>query len=173
VSYSKTSQQAVTACPLQFQTNMIANLDTYFRSQQVSLQWSPILFAMANELEAIASPVDLRQLFQKIGARFSEGVAEQFLDIKALPELNDALNDLWARTQWGYVQLQEAPDCIEISHQFSPLYEAFGERAIPWTIGLLEGFYQSIFRKFGAAELLTAQCVGIDDNGQKLNIRFA
>jgi hypothetical protein len=152
---------------------MTATLDTYFRSQQVSLQWSPILFAMATELEAIASTEDLRLLFQKIGIRLSESVVEQFIDVKDLSELNDALNDLWARTQWGYVQLQEAPDCIEISHQFSPLYEAFGERAIAWTIGLLEGFYQATFRNFCSTDLLNAQCVGVEDNGHKLNIRFA
>jgi hypothetical protein len=152
---------------------MTATLEAYFRSQQVSLQWSPILFAMAQELETIAPAADLRQLFQKIGTRFANSIAEQFVEIKQLPELNDALNDLWARTQWGYVQLQEASDCIEISHQFSPLHEAFGERAVPWSSGLLEGFYQTVFRNFGATELLNAQCVGIDDNGQKINIRFA
>jgi hypothetical protein len=168
-----TFPQAVIAFPSQFQTDMTATLETYFRSQQVSLQWSPILFAMAQELEAIAPAADLRLLFQKMGTRFAETIAEQFVDITQLPELNNALNDLWARTQWGYVLLQEASDCIEISHQFSPLYEAFGERAVPWSIGLLEGFYQTIFRVFGATDLLNAQCVGIDDNGQTINIRFA
>jgi hypothetical protein len=152
---------------------MTATLDSYFRSQQVSLQWSPVLFAMAHELEAIAPAADLRLLFQKIGARFSQSIAEQFSAIDALPDLNNALNDLWARTQWGYVELQEGPSCIEISHQFSPLFEAFGEQSLPWTIGLLEGFYQTVFRNFGATELLNAQCVGVENNGQKINIRFA
>ncbi len=152
---------------------MTTSLNAYFRSQQVSLQWSPILFSLAHELEGIAQAADLRLLFKKVGAGFAASVSEQFVDIETLPELNDALNDLWARTQWGWVQLQEAPDCIEIAHQFAPLQEAFGDKAMQWSIGLLEGFYQTVFQQFSASNRLQALCVGLQDDGQQIQLRLA
>jgi hypothetical protein len=152
---------------------MTTTLDSYFRSQQVNLQWSPILFAMAHELQAIATPADLRLLFQKIGARFAQSVADQFSDATTLNQLNDSLNKLWSRTQWGFVTMQEASDSIEIAHQFAPLHEAFGQEAASWSIGLLEGFYQNVFKIFSSTDILTAQCVGIENDGLQLNIQLA
>ncbi len=121
------------------------NLSSYFRGQQVSVQWLQILQAMALELSETADPSDLRQLFVKIGTRFSKDVDELFQDSKTLVELEASLDDFWSRINWGWVELSETKGGIDIRHYAAPLAEAFGDEFSVWTGGLLEGFYQNVF----------------------------
>lgn len=151
------------------------SLDDYFRSQQVPLQWSPVLRALATEL-VIGSEADidaLRMLFLKIGSRFARDVESQFVGVKTLPELTNALNDFWSKTNWGWVVLTESADGIEIEHRYAPLTEAFGGEMLEWTVGILEGFYQTVFRSFGASEKLTAKFAAQEDDGLYVHIRLA
>jgi hypothetical protein len=150
-------------------------LDDYFRSQQIPLQWSPILRSLATEL-VIGSEADidaLRQLFLKIGVRFARDVEMQFEGVQTLPELTTALNDFWSKTNWGWVALTESKEGIEIEHRYAPLAEAFGDEMLEWTVGILEGFYQTVFRSFGASERLIARLVSQQEDGLYMHIRLA
>ncbi len=131
-----------------------ATIENYFRSQQVSLQWLPVLRALASELTANADAAALRQLFAKVGERFAKDVQERFEAVQTLAELEEALNEFWTQLNWGWVSLTEAKGAIEIEHQAAPLAEAFGDDHLRWTVGLLEGYYQSIFMVLGAGEAM-------------------
>jgi hypothetical protein len=151
------------------------SLDDYFRSQQVSLQWSPVLRAFAVELVAQggADIEVLHQLFIRIGMRFAGDMESQLQGVQTLAELTEALNDLWNRTNWGWVELTEASGCIEIEHRYAPIAEAFGVEMLAWSIGILEGFYQAVFRSFGLSEKMTARMVSQENDGFYVHLRLA
>ncbi|NCN69653.1 MAG: hypothetical protein GW907_00675 [Betaproteobacteria bacterium] len=147
------------------------NLENYFRNQQVSLQWLAVLRAMALELSASASPVELRLLFSKIGTRFANEVQEQFMNVNTLAELEEGLNVFWAQINWGWVNLTDAGDSIGITHQAAPLAEAFGDESLSWCVGLLEGFYHNIFSVLGASAAMQVRDTGESD-AMTLRLRF-
>jgi hypothetical protein len=149
------------------------DLDNYFRSQQIPLQWSPILRAMAEELVANADTQALHQLFFNMGSRLATSVHSQFADRKTLIELTESLNSLWASMSWGCVALKESPTAIEIEHRYAPLAEAFGDEMLSWSIGLLEGFYQTVFRSFGASDKMAAKYVPEQSEALQLHLRLA
>jgi hypothetical protein len=154
---------------------MMYSLDDYFRSQQVSLQWSPVLRAFAVEL-ATQEDVDLdvlRALFVKVGMRFAKDMESQFHGVETLSELAEALNDFWNRTNWGWVELSEGNGCIEIHHRYAPIAEAFGAESLAWSVGILEGFYQAVFRSFGLSDKVWARLVDQQDDAALVHLRLA
>lgn len=148
------------------------NLETYVRAQQISLQWLPVLRAMATEMSERSKPSDLKDLFFKIGWRFGKDTKHLFEEAQSLSQLEESLNDFWSRINWGWVKLSEVQGHIDIAHQAAPLAEAFGDEALLWSVGLLEGFYQSIFSILGASE--TMICRSVDDSivGMNVQLRF-
>ena len=66
-------------------------LQSYFREQQVSLQWFPVLRAMASEMSAQMPADELLELFSKIGERFAVDTEEHFQDAETLAQLEEAL----------------------------------------------------------------------------------
>jgi hypothetical protein len=148
------------------------NLETYLRGQQISLQWLPFLRAMASEMSEHAKPAELKDLFFKIGWRFGKDTQHLFEEAQSLGQLEESLNDFWSRTNWGWVQLAEARGFIDISHHAAPLAEAFGDESLGWSVGLLEGFYQSVFGILGASESMV--CRSVDDAcaGMDVQLRF-
>lgn len=148
------------------------NLESYFRGQQVSLQWLPVLRAMSSEMSARNDAKDLRQLFFRIGERFGKDTEDLFQGAQSLTQLEESLNDFWSRINWGWVDLTEVKGYIDIAHQSAPLAEAFGDDALAWSIGLLEGFYQSVFSVLGASDSMVVR--GIDElcNGTDARLRF-
>jgi len=148
------------------------NFKNYLRSQQVSLQWLPVLRALASELTANASEQGLRQLFFKVGERFAKDVAARFEDVQTLVELEEYLNEFWAQLNWGWVSLTEGDGFIGIDHQAAPLEEAFGEEANRWSIGLLEGFYQTVFTVLGASDSMTVRAIEYDCIYMRVHLRF-
>jgi hypothetical protein len=148
------------------------NLKNYFRGQQVSLQWLPVLRALALEMSAHAEPKDLRHLFFKIGVHFASDAEERFEGIQTLGELEETLNDFWAQMNWGWVEFKEVKAYIDITHYAAPLAEAFGDEALSWSVGLLEGFYQSLFKVLGASDTMLVQSVGESSGGMDIRLRF-
>ncbi len=140
---------------------------TYFRTQQLSLQWLPVLRALAVELANGADSAGLRQLFFKVGERFAKDVEDRFESVQTLFELEDAINEFWSQLNWGWVHFTEVRGGIEIVHQASPLAEAFGDEHLGWSVGLLEGFYQALFSILGAGA--TMRVVAIGDVGHDTN----
>lgn len=149
------------------------NLQSYFRNQQVSLQWLPVLRALAVEMPAFADPARLRQLFFNIGRRMAGDAAAHFEQVQTIDDLEQALNDFWTPLNWGWVELSEIEDGIDIAHQAAPLAEAFGEDALDWSVGVLEGYYQTVFTVLGASEQMVVRKLGSDEGGMHLRLRFA
>jgi hypothetical protein len=146
------------------------DMENYFRSQQVSLQWSPVLRALAHELGEMASPQDLQKLFFSAGARFAGDAADRFEGTETLAQLEERLNDFWSSLNWGWVELAEIHGVIEITHQAAPLAEAFGDEALEWSIGLLEGFYESVFKVLGAGDAMVV--TGMPDASSGMTVRL-
>ena len=147
-------------------------LQNYFRGQQVSLQWLPVLRAMASELSAQNDAKALRTLFFKIGERFATDTSDLFEGAQSLAQLEERLNDFWSRINWGWVDLKEVKDYIEISHHASPLTEAFGDDSLEWSVGLLEGFYQSVFSVLGAGETMTVRGMAVAAGDMDVQLLF-
>lgn len=145
-------------------------LELYFRDQQVSLQWLPVLRALALELGERADVADLRQLMFQVGTRFAVDVEQRFDSIESLSALEAALNELWQQMNWGYVALQEAKASVDILHYAAPLAQAFGDEALEWSIGLLEGFYHHVFKVLGAGDAMQVQ--GVGSEGFNIQLRF-
>ena len=148
------------------------NFKNYLRTQQVSLQWLPVLRALATELSANASEQGLRRLFFKVGERFAKDVEARFAEVQTLEELEDELNQFWTQINWGWVNLAEADDAIEIVHQAAPIEESFGEEALPWSVGLLEGFYQTVFTVLGAGDGMSVNAVDGECGDMLVRLRF-
>lgn len=146
------------------------DMENYFRSQQVSLQWAPVLRALAVELGEMASKQDLQRLFFSAGARFAGDVATRFEGTETLAQLEECLNDLWSSLNWGWVELRETQGLIEILHQAAPLAEAFGDETLEWSIGLLEGFYESVFKVLGAGDSMVV--TGLPDASSGMSVRL-
>ena len=146
------------------------SLEQYFRDQQVSLQWLPVLRALAQELSERADVADLRQLFFQVGERFALDVQGRFDNIETLSALEQALNELWQQMNWGFVSLQERKASVDILHSCAPLAQAFGDEAMAWSIGLLEGFYQHVFKVLGAGDAM--QVEGVGSEGMDIQLRF-
>lgn len=147
-------------------------LENYFRGQQVSLQWLPILRAMATEMAGHTEAKDLRRLFFKVGQRLAADTGDLFHSAKSLIQLEESLNDFWMRINWGWVEFTEHESYIDIAHRASPLAESFGENALEWSAGLLEGFYQSVFHVLGASEAIVVREVSDLSKGMDICLRF-
>ncbi len=128
------------------------SLNDYFRSQQVSLQWAPVLRALAvqalKQLDARAA----EQLFAATGAQMAQDLAAEFEGINQLTELTAALNEVWAHMNWGWVDLADSPNGIKINHHYPPTISAFGTANQVLGDRLLAGFYEGVFRQQGASE---------------------
>ncbi len=150
-------------------------LEQYFRSQQVPLQWSPILRALSQQLSQSAGDdtSSLRELFRSVGRRFALSVADQYAGSRSLADLAEAFNALWGELNWGLVDFAEQPDHVSIQHYYAPLAEAFGSDSLSWSVGLLEGFYQAGFKELGAGEEFDVHFVATEEDGMRLNFRFA
>lgn len=150
----------------------IVNLESYVRGQQISLQWLPVLRAMATEMSEHSKASDLRNLFFRIGWRFGKDTEDFFEGVQSLSQLEESLNDFWSRINWGWVNLVEAKGQIDIAHQAAPLAEAFGDESLEWSVGLLEGFYQSIFGVLGANEAMVCRSADDSCTGINVHLRF-
>jgi len=147
-------------------------LQSYFREQQVSLQWLPVLRAMSVEMSAHMHEKELQELFSRIGERFATDTEEHFQNVQTLAQLEENLNFFWARINWGWVTLREVKGFIEITHYAAPLAEAFGDEAIGWSMALLQGFYQRAFNVLGASETMSVRGVGEPGGGMDVRFRF-
>ena len=147
-------------------------LESYFRSQQVPLQWMVVLPALALELAEHANPQDLRRLFFNVGRRLAADSAGDFEGIDSLGSLEARINEYWVHQNWGWVALQESGGFIEITHHASPLAQAFGDASLEWSVGLLEGFYERVFRVLGAGDTMRVKAVPADSNGLVQRLKF-
>jgi hypothetical protein len=149
------------------------NLKNYVKNQQIPLQWGGILRAMSVEMSSASDGADLREFFFKIGERFASSIQARFQGVETLDELEVNLNSFWAEINWGWVDLREEEGCIDIVHQWSPLAQAFGNAELSWSVGLLEGFYQTLFNEFGASDDMVMTCLSESPDGTDIRLRFS
>lgn len=151
---------------------IITPLQAYFRKHQVSPQWLTVLRAMAQVLPATGDEASLKAIFFNIGEQLAHGAEDRFASIETLTDLELQLNAHWSDLNWGWVDLKELEDAIAIEHHASPLAEAFGDDALPWAVGLLEGYYQTIFKVLGAGESMKVQVVDGQAADTQIHLRF-
>jgi predicted hydrocarbon binding protein len=152
---------------------MTDNFKKYSKAQKLPLQWSGILRAMAAEMSSVSDSSDLRDFFFRIGERFATDADEMLKNVETLDDLAEKLNSFWADRSWGWVELNEDDDGIDITHQCAPLANAFGDEELDWSVGFLEGFYQKLFNEFGASEDMAMSCVEKSPDGMNIRLRFA
>ncbi len=145
----------------------------YIKTQQVPLQWGGVLRAMSTEMSSVSEDSDLRDFFFRIGERFASEVETKFQGVETLEELEASLNSFWSEINWGWVELVEGEGGIDITHQCAPLAKAFGDAALSWSVGLLEGFYQTLFIEFGASDEMKMNCVRLSPDGMDICLRFS
>lgn len=148
------------------------NFEQYFRTQQISLQWLPVLRSLSIELERHASVEDLRILFSNTGKKFAEEIAPRCEGISTLSELQETLNEFWMQLNWGWVEISESSAVVQISHQAAPLAEAFGESSLAWSVGLLEGFYDEVFKLLGASADMHVSVVMEESTAMSLRLEL-
>lgn len=144
----------------------------YLRAQQVAPQWLGFLRALAMELAAQADESALRNLFHSIGAKLAADAQAVIPEVNSLAELQQALNTYWEGIQWGWVEMTELQGFVEVTHYLAPLEQAFSESALTWSVGLLEGFYQTVFQALGADASLQLRHTPTSDDGWSLHFRF-
>ena len=148
---------------------MIDNtLPDYFRQHQVSPQWHAVLRAIAQVLPTTKN----KAVFFQVGEQLARGVEARCAAIETLTDLEIQLSAYWSDLNWGWVALAELDDAIAITHHASPLAEAFGDAALPWVVGLLEGFYQTVFKVLGAGDAMRVQLVNGPAAGMQIHLRF-
>jgi Cellulose synthase subunit D len=149
------------------------NLKKYIKTQQIPFQWSGVLRAMSAEMSSVSESSDLRDFFFRIGERFAFGIQAKFQGVETLDGLEASLNSFWAEMNWGWVELVEEDGRLDITHQCAPLAQAFGDEELTWSVGLLEGFYQTLFKEFGASDDMAMTCVGKSPDGMEIRLRFS
>ena len=147
-------------------------LANYLKSQQVPVQWLSVLRAIAAELGANADSAQLHPLFVQVGVRFAQDAQDVLHGVNTLDGLNSALNEFWGGVQWGWVELLETPAGIEIAHHAAPLAQAFGDESLPWSSGLLQGFYQSIFASLDSSGSMEVSSMGQSEDGLEIHFLF-
>lgn len=149
-----------------------SSFETYFRQHQVSRQWQFMLQALAQVLQGAEDTESLKALFFKVGERMAREIEGDFASVETLADLQDRINARWSEWHWGWVHFKELEDAIGIEHHAAPLAQAFGEAALPWTVGLLQGFYQTVFEVLGAGDAMRVETVSHSETPMGIVLRF-
>ncbi len=149
------------------------NFKKYAKTVKIDAQFARLLRAMAAEMSSVSDAPDLRDFFFRIGEQFATAAGEAFENVESLEDLESCLNAFWAEMSWGWVELNEEDEGINISHQCAPLAQAFGDDSLAWSVGLLEGFYQTLFTEFGASDDMTMNCISASQDGMDIRLRFS
>ena len=150
----------------------LLQFQTYYKSQQVPLQWLPFLRALACELGTVADVETLQKIMSGTGARFAAEALEYFENAQTLAELEQGLNEFWLRTNWGWVELKEEDAHVSIAHFAAPLEEAFGSESLGWSASVLEGFYSHVFISLGPKPSFMTHLVQHNAQGLALHFHF-
>jgi hypothetical protein len=112
----------------------------YYRERHCSGQWRDFLCVLVDELQDNMGRSDTADFFnaigQKLATRFS--LAEQ----DTVEELEERLNSLWLKLDWGWCQLIAQPNSITIIHGAWPNPDEGKETLWPIVFSsVLQGFY--------------------------------
>lgn len=130
----------------------------YLMSRPVDVRWAGFLAVLADELAAQMSAAEIKAFFAVLGRRWARR-----MPISAgndLATLEAAANKAFSSCDWGWVRIRDLHNCVEFLHSCAPLRSAFGEAAMAWAPGLLEGVYAEWLREQGAGQGLVLKHVG-------------
>ena len=144
----------------------------YFQAQQMQVP-KALYEAVALELTSRFPADTLRMWCRVLGQQWAMQARDAYAQAGDLPTLADALNAYWAQAGWGWVYLEESEHGLEVHHQASPLPQGFGVQNLGWGIGLLEGFYDTVFKQLGAADDMRVDVTQIAVDGFDLHFQFS
>lgn len=133
----------------------------------------PVLRALAAELEGQIPVAQLRSLAYMAGRRF--GAQHGLGEIKTLADFELQANHTMADLNWGWMAVEEAAGAVDIVHGCVPLKRWFGDAAMNWSPGFLEGVYAEWMRQLGAGDRLDVREVVLPAGagGEVLRFRLA
>lgn len=130
----------------------------YHAARACSEQWRDFLQVLAEELNQQMSADENRAFFYALGRKLAERMP--LPEARNLEDLELHANERFAQTGWGFLKVRDAYSSLEFLHSCAPLRQAFGDAAMEWAGGLLEGLYASWVRQLGAGEELQLRQVG-------------
>ena len=135
----------------------------YLMSRTEAPKWAAFLRVLADELNAQMSVEDIRAFFFVLGQRLGE--AESIGEPESLDDLESLANQYFDRQGWGILQIRDVHTSLELVHHCAPLRAAFGDQAMKWSGGLLEGIYTAWLEQMGAGGELQLRQIGEIEGG--------
>ena len=126
-----------------------------------------LLSALANRMAEGLGDEVLRDWAIAVGQDWAQAEQARFAGSGTLDALADSLNSHWAEARWGWARLEETEDGLEVYHHASPLGDAH-----PSLVGVLEGFYETVFKLLGADDDMVVQLVEGASEGFDLHLRL-
>lgn len=149
----------------------------YFLSRPAAGRWTGLLSALAEELAAQMPASEIRAFFAVLGRRWARTMplnvdgGSTATDLKALEQ---AVNQVICQADWGWMRIKDCGNSVEFQHSCAPLRSAFGDAAMEWAPGLLEGLYDEWLRGQGADRGLVLKQVGrAEGSADTLRFRLA
>lgn len=132
-----------------------------------------LLLSVFRELEQRAEPGTLRAWCHLFGKVWAGDAADQFAAAQDLATLNELVNKFWSVNRWGWAQLREVEDGLQVTHSGAPISGDSAARHLHWSCGLLEGFYEAIFKQLGADDSMKVRIEGASDDHFALTLRLS
>lgn len=149
---------------------------SYLLSRPERSRWAGVLRALADELAAQMSPSEIRAFFAVLGRRWARSLplASSLHRGSDLAAFESAANETLSAADWGWVRIRDLGSSVELQHSCAPLRSAFGDQAMEWAGGLLEGLYEEWLRGQGADRDLVLKQIGPAEGGaDTLRFRLA
>lgn len=146
--------------PSERMPNQLESSLKYFAGQQVSRQWQGFLHALSDELQQQMPAEEIESLMYVLGRRMGQDIRP---DVGGtLAQMQDAINDVWASMNWGWVSVKDVHTSLEIVHHCAPFRAAFGEEGLQWAGALLEGIYSLWLEELGAGDDLILRQIELE-----------
>jgi len=133
--------------------------------RQTSRQWRNLLSATTSEMAGFESKEQLRAMMVRIGNKFA--IQADLPEGGTLDEYEKCMCGVWDDMDWGWVELKERGDALQITHHCSTHgrlnSEALSDASEVWVSSFLEGVYQQWVSQMGAGEKLQLKQAGIAD----------
>jgi len=128
----------------------------YYMQQHCARQWAHFLAAMFAEFEERVDPAEADQFLETLGTRMAQSLPLRRCD--SLAELEDDINAVLEGIDWGWVQITEAGDYVEIVHGAYPVV-AQDEARRSWIAPVLEGLYTEWMAEQGGDASCSARLI--------------
>ncbi len=131
----------------------------------------PLSLALATELAQDVDADALLVLARRAGSRWAAQLAPNFGQAQSMADLIDRLNTYWASMRWGWISLEDHRDHLLLHHHLLPIAQLYGSQSLRWTVGLVEGFYEELFRLLGADDSVEVRVASETDDGLEVQFR--